>query len=346
MPYLKERGIGIGKSYVELPKMLDENSDVDLLMIGSPNLFHFAQIREALDRGIRVFTEKPVVVSESETYELLDLLARHGADSVIVGLVLRYSPLYRSLVRFRDSGGLGDISSIEASEHISPGHGAFFMRDWRRYTKYTGGFMLEKCCHDLDLYQGLVGKRPRRVVSFGGRRTFVPGNKSLEQDEVYHSMKGGWRSAASVFESDGDIVDYQTALIEYEDGENLCFHTNLNVASKFRHFCVVGTKATAEGDFERNFFRVHSATTGQCLRDESFTVTSPFGHYGAEEWMARDIVAHLKHGKPLAVGVIDALEAGVTALMLDRARESRTVVDLTETWARFDGHAGARDFIR
>ena len=166
--------------------MLDEN-DIDLLMIGSPNHLHLAQIREALERGVRVFTEKPVVISESETWELLDLLARYGEDSVIVGLVLRYSPLYQSLIRFRDSGELGDISSIEASEHISPSHGAFFMRDWRRYTKYTGGYMLEKCCHDLDLYQGLVGARPRWLSSFGGRRTFLPRNQGLERPYVHQS---------------------------------------------------------------------------------------------------------------------------------------------------------------
>ena len=339
MPYLRERGIDIGKPYDDVRRLLDENSDVDLLMIGSPNHFHLTQIREALRRGIQVFTEKPVVVSELETYELLDTLARCAKDAVMVGLVLRYSPLYQSLIQFRDSGGLGDISSIEASEHISPAHGAFFMRNWRRYTSYTGGFMLEKCCHDLDLYQGLIAKRPRRVASFGGRRTFVPRNKHLEQSEVYHAMKAGWQSADSVFESDSDIVDFQTALIEYQDGENLCFHTNLNVADKFRHFCAIGSKATAEGDFERNFLRIHSSTTGDCLLDESYKLTSPLGHYGAEEEMARDIIAHLRDARPLLVGVIDALEAGMTALMIDKARTSGVVLDLDGMWARFDRHA-------
>ena len=338
MPYLRKRGIPIGKSYADLPTMLDENGDIDLLMIGSPNHYHLAQIREALQRGIRVFTEKPVVVSEMETYELLDLLTQYGEDAVMVGLVLRYSPLYRSLIAFRDSGGLGDISSIEASEHISPDHGSFFMRDWRRYSRYSGGFLLEKCCHDLDLYQGLVGKRPQRVASFGGRRTFVPENRHLEENEVYHAMQAGWKAATPVFESDSDIVDYQTALIEYEDGVNLCFHTNLHVADKFRHFCVVGTRATAEGDFERNFFRVHSAPTGQRLLDEFYEANSPLGHYGAEELMAREIIAHLKSNKPLPVGVVDALEAGLTALKIDEARESRSVIEMSGTWSRFDSH--------
>ena len=48
------------------------------------------------------------------------------------------------------------------------------MRDWRRLEKYSGGFMLEKCCHDIDLYNGIVGDRPSRVVSFGGRNNFIP----------------------------------------------------------------------------------------------------------------------------------------------------------------------------
>ena len=335
LPYLQQHGIDIGKRYVHLPTMLDEN-EVDLLMIGSPNHLHLAQIREALERGVRVFTEKPVVISEAETHELLGLLAEYGQANVIVGLVLRYSPLYRSLIRFRDSGELGDITSIEASEHISPSHGAFFMRDWRRYTRYTGGYMLEKCCHDLDLYQGLVGTRPRWLASFGGRRTFVPRNRKLERHDIHHSMKAGWKRATTVFDSDSDIVDYQTALIEYGNGENLCFHANLNVADHFRRFCVVGTKATAEGDFERNFLRIHSALTNECVVNESYDYGRLPGHYGAEEMMAQDVILHMRDRVKLPVSVLDALECGLTALKLDEARRDRTVLDMTAVWEKFD----------
>ena len=342
LPYLTKHGIGIGKPYVHLPTMLDEN-DVDLLMIGSPNHLHLKQIREALERGVTVFTEKPVVISESETWDLLELLSRYGENNVIVGLVLRYSPLYRSLIRFRDSGELGDISSIEASEHISPSHGAFFMRDWRRYTKYTGGYMLEKCCHDLDLYQGLVGTRPRWLASFGGRKTFLPRNRYLERRQVHHRMEAGWERAAAVFDSDSDIVDYQTALIEYESGENLCFHANLNVADHFRRFCVVGTKATAEGDFERNFLHIHSALTSERIANESYEFSHRLGHYGAEELMARDVLLHMREQVTLPVSVLDALESGLTALKLDEARREKAVLDMAEVWEKFDMYGLARN---
>ena len=69
---------------------------------------------------------------------------------------------------------LGNIISIEASEHIMPWHGGFFMRNWRRKEKFSGGFMLEKCCHDIDFYNMIVGCRPKKVASFGGRRSFIP----------------------------------------------------------------------------------------------------------------------------------------------------------------------------
>lgn len=166
-----------GLAYESLEELL-ATEPLDLLMIGSPNHLHLEHIRIALEAGVKTFTEKPVVIDEEQTFELLELLAKNGGtDRLMIGLVLRYAPLYRDLIKARDEGLLGDITSVEASEHIMPYHGAFFMRDWRRHSKYSGGFMLEKCCHDLDLYQGLMGSRPKRVASFGGNR-FIEFNGS------------------------------------------------------------------------------------------------------------------------------------------------------------------------
>ncbi|MCY4059205.1 MAG: gfo/Idh/MocA family oxidoreductase, partial [Gammaproteobacteria bacterium] len=59
-------------------------------------------------------------------------------------------------------------------------------------------------------------------------------------------------------------------------------------------------------------------------------------HYGAEGKMAVDITRHLEHGAPLPVSVLDALEAGLTAMKIDESRRTGQVVDLTDLWARFD----------
>lgn len=327
----------------------------DLLMVGSPNFMHLDHLRTALQSDVRfIFTEKPVVISAAETFDLLELLRRHGGtERVMIGLVLRYAPLYVALRDAQAKGLLGNIVSIEASEHIAPYHGSFFMRDWRRYAKNSGGFMLEKCCHDIDLYQGLVGSRPAHIASFGGRKSYIPENRpepgeTVNQVPEHIRERIGdrtdpftprWGGAnASEYDSDGDIVDYQTAIVEYENGASMAFHTNTNVPDEFRRFAVMGTRGMAEGDFIRDFFRVTDSRTHRRLIDLKSVANDTSGHYGADSAICRDITAHMKQGVPLPVSLLDALEAGLTALAMDEARVSRKVVDMSEKWQEFDSY--------
>ncbi|MBT9385210.1 Gfo/Idh/MocA family oxidoreductase [Pseudooceanicola sp. CBS1P-1] len=340
-------------AYDDLAAMLAAE-DLDMLMIGSPNHMHIDHLRAAIEADVPyIFAEKPVVVSEEETFELLELLRDSGGHQrIMIGLVLRYSPLYIMLKEAQAKGQLGQIVSIEASEHIGGYHGAFFMQDWRRYTKYSGGFMLEKCCHDIDLYQGVVGCRPKYISSFGGRKSFTPENRPEtmpdydgiaqrflpEKANRVNGFKPRWGGGNAIFESDADIIDYQTAIVEYEDGVSMTFHTNMNVPDEFRHFAVMGSRGMAEGDFIRNTFKLTDAFTAETLSENAHVGPSRANHYGADDAMARDIAAWIDDGVPLKVTVLDALEAGLTALAMDRARVSRSVVDMTPLWERFDSY--------
>jgi predicted dehydrogenase len=220
------------------------------------------------------------------------------------------------------------------------------MRDWRRYERLSGSFMLEKCCHDLDLYNGVMGCRPRYVSSFGGRKTFIPKNAphllGANDMEVYHRKPSGWMSTDKVFDSDADIIDFQTANVEYENGSALVFHTNLSVADEYRRFAVLGAKGMAEGDFVRNFLRVHDSRTSALLIDKHYEASGISAHYGADEQMARDVLAYLTTGAKLPVSVLDALEAGLLALTMDEARRTRSVIDMTSLWDRFDAAVEGR----
>lgn len=339
LKYTEEFDIDVGTHHGDLEAMLAQEK-LDLLMVGSPNHMHLGHIRTGLEHGLKVFTEKPVVTTEAETLELAALINEYGSDNLMVGLVLRYAPLYVDLRKAQADGLLGDVVSIEACEHIAPYHGAFFMRDWRRYERYSGSFMLEKCCHDLDLYNGVMGCRPKYVSSFGGRKTFIPKNApqnvGINDMEVYYRKPAGWMGSDKVFDTDADIIDFQTAIVEYESGSSLAFHTNLNVPDEYRRFAVMGAKGMAEGDFVRNFFRVHDARTSEKLIDTIYAGSDLSVHYGADEQMARDIANHLVEGAPLPVSVVDALEAGLLALTMDEARRTRSVIDMTPIWQRFD----------
>ena len=343
LPQLQKQGLSVCSAYASLDDLIAKEQ-FDVLMVGSPNHLHLEHIRKGLEAGKKVFAEKPVVTTIEDSIELATLLGRYGADNVMVGLVLRYAPLYVDLQKVLADGVLGEVVSIEASEHIAPYHGAFFMRDWRRYEKYAGSFMLEKCCHDLDLYNGVTKSRPARVASFGGRKSFVPSNAPATANDtaVYHKKPSGWLGSDKVFDSDGDIIDYQTALIEYQSGASMAFHTNLNVPDQFRRFCIMGSKGMAEGDFVRNFFRVHDARTTEKLIDKTYAHSDLSEHYGADEQMAKDINEYVTHGAKLPVSVIEALEAGILALSLDEARKTRSVIDMAPIWKKFDAALGSQ----
>ena len=327
--------------YQTLNDMIEKES-LDLLMIGSPNHLHLEHIKEGLYAGLKIFAEKPIVVNENQTFELAKLIKEFGVDQILVGLVLRYSQHARSVRELIESNVIGEVVSIEASEHIMPWHGGFFMRNWRRKEKYSGGFMLEKCCHDIDFYSMIVKSRPIKIASFGGRHSFIPQNQPKDSIEEYTKYNlQGWEAKENVFDSDADIVDHQVAIIEYENGATLAFHTNMRVPDEFRRFAVIGTNGMVEGDFVRGYLKAHDQKNN-ILLDENYGAAFGMvkGHYGADSLMLKDINNYLVNPKTslLPVGVIDCMEAGLVAMKIDESRKTGKIIDMTETWKIFDSY--------
>ena len=339
--FAESKNIFPTKEYESLPEML-RNEKLDLLMVGSPNHLHLEHIKIGLEFGVKIFAEKPIVINEDQTWELAKLIKEHGKESVLVGLVLRYSQHARAVRNLIENDKLGTIISLEASEHIMPWHGGFFMRNWRRKNSYSGGFMLEKCCHDIDFYSMILKSRPIKVGSFGGRRSFVPEHSHQQNMEEFTKYNlEGWESKKNVFDSDADIVDHQVAIIEYENGATLSFHTNMRVSDEFRRFAVMGTKGMVEGDFVRGFIKAHDSS-GKIILNEDFGAAfgkEIKGHYGADHLMLKDINNYLINPTSinLPVGIIDCMEAGLVAMKIDEARLLNRIIDLTDTWKKLEG---------
>ena len=345
--FAEEKNIFPNQEYSSLEEMLNKEN-LDLLIVGSPNHLHLEHIKRGLEAGVTIFAEKPIVANEEQTWKLAELIKKYGKDKVLVGLVLRYSKHARSIRKLMKEDALGKIISLEASEHIMPWHGGFFMRNWRRKTSYSGGFILEKCCHDLDFYSMIVGCRPTKVASFGGRNAFVAAQSPALHGEtdldVYqeYNLKG-WESKEQVFDSDADIVDHQVAIIEYENGATLAFHTNMKVPDEFRRFAIIGTKGMVEGDFVRGYLTAHNSHTGKKIFDENFGAAfqqGTKGHYGADQLMLTDINNHfLNHStNSLPVGVVDCMEAGLVAMKIDESRVKNQIINLRDMWDKLDSY--------
>jgi predicted dehydrogenase len=337
LPALQKLGTDPGTAFTDHQTMLAALRP-DVVMIGSPNHLHLEHIRAALDAGCRVFAEKPVVVSVAQTLDCARLIRQHGADRLLVGLVLRSSPLFRAMRAAAPR--LGRLISIEANEHLSPEHGGFLMRDWRRRREWAGSFLLEKCCHDFDLLHAHADSRLVRVASFGGRNIFLPAHAALEQPlradgrQRYRTWGRGWQGTDDVFHSDADVVDNQVVIGEFANGVRLSFHSNTHAPLAERRQVLFGTHGTLDGSFGPNQVRLRCVEGP--VEDLSPAAPKGAGHYGADVAMGRDLAACLLDGQPFPVTAKAALEAGLAAMAADRAMYEGVIVNIVDQYAALD----------
>ena len=331
LPVLKEHGIAAGRAYADAHALL-AGGPFDLVMIGSPNHLHYGHLLAAFDAGYPVFVEKPIVRTEDETFALARRLAR--APPLYVGLVMRSMPIVREVIARVDSGTLGEIVSMDATEHLPPEHGGYLARNWRRREEWGGSFLLDKVCHDFDIFGRIAGSRAARVASFGGRRIFDSGNAS--ENAAYSAIDAGWAGANDAFHSDMDVTDHQNAIVEYANGVRLSFHSNSHVSLTERRWYIAGTKATLIADLVRNrlmFRAMHDRGKPERIDYGGRTADS---HNGADQAMARDLHDALEGRAPFPVTPQDSMEAGLTVMAIDRAMRDGALIDCAPMWADYD----------
>ena len=90
--------------------------------------------------------------SEEEQLTLARYLADARTLPLYIGLVMRSMPIVRETIARVDSGALGEIVSMDATEHLHPEHGGYLARNWRRKRDWGGSYFLDKVCHDFDIF--------------------------------------------------------------------------------------------------------------------------------------------------------------------------------------------------
>jgi predicted dehydrogenase len=348
-PILEAAGIRPGRSF-ETPEAMLAAGPYDLVMIGSPNHLHLTHLTTALAAGYPVFCEKPIVRTEAESLVIARRLAGAGAEKLpplFIGLVMRSMPIVREVITRVDAGELGPLISMDATEHLPPEHGAYLARNWRRRAEWGGSFMLDKVCHDFDIFGRIARSRPARVASFGARRIFTEARadaapRAYEDGSAAYAMRdAGWRGANDAFQSDMDLADHQTAIVEYESGFTLAFHSNSHVALSERRWYVAGAEGTLIADLVRNRLMVRRALhRGKPERLDYGGLTAD-AHNGADQAMALDLLAALDGERAFPVTPWESLEAGLTVMAIDTAMEERRLIDCAPMWAAYDEARGA-----
>lgn len=140
-------------------------SDLDCIVIASPNHLHVDQICEIAEtRPLPLLVEKPLFTDPQDVPRLAQI-ERDYPCPIWVAMEYRYMPPIAALIKKTEA--TGGVQMLSIREHRFP----FLDKvgNWNRFNRNTGGTFVEKCCHFFDLMRLILGSDPARVTASGGQ---------------------------------------------------------------------------------------------------------------------------------------------------------------------------------
>ena len=226
--------------------LLELGKIADIALIATMDRQHFEPAMKAIDLGYDLLLEKPITPTPEECIALTKHANEKGVK-VVICTVLRYTFLFNKLKEIIDSGRIGKVMSInheECVEFVHQSH-SFVRGNWHN-SEESSFMLLQKSCHDMDILQWLIGKKCKKVQSFGSLSYFKEENapegapaRCLEGCPVgetcpYNAVKlyleneSNWfRSAATKLVKSSD-EDVKKSLAESNYGKCV-FHCNNDV---------------------------------------------------------------------------------------------------------------------
>jgi predicted dehydrogenase len=137
-------------------------TDIDAVIVATPQDSHVEIARAAISAGIHVLVEKPAARHVDELLGLPQLAAEHDVR-VRVGFNLRYHRAFQQARRLVDSGILGPLLFLRARY----GHGGRLglAGEWRAQPQRSGGGeLIDQGVHLIDLARWFLGE----FVEVGG----------------------------------------------------------------------------------------------------------------------------------------------------------------------------------
>ena len=249
--------------------------DLDLVMVCTPQFTHAQIVCAALEAGHAVFSEKPMAINVAECDRMLETAKKTGKQ-LFMGFNVRHNSVARKMKELITEGKIGKPQSVTCTEFYYAGYSYF--RRWHRFRKNSGGLLVEKGCHSLDLINWFIDARPMRVAAFGGLDKFVPredcgqschdcprsnecvyyldlderGKRISSVIDIDARLLRG--SDTCVFNSEKDTHDNTNVIIEYENGCRATYVESFTTSVKETHgrnFIINGTEGQMYAQLEK-----------------------------------------------------------------------------------------------
>ena len=286
---------------------------VDAVVVASPNFTHKAILDDIFETSLPVLVEKPMCTTVEDCVSIVEAQKLRRAITW-VGLEYRYMAPIAELVRQVHGGAVGDLKMMAIREHRFP----FLVKvdNWNRFSKNTGGTLVEKCCHFFDLMNLVVASRPVRVMASGGQDV-------NHLDEVYDGQHS-------------DILDNAYVVVEYENGVRTMLDLSM-FAEGSRHeqeICAVGSLGKVEAFVPGDGQVLVGERKGRTVREIEVGIDPDVAHvgfhFGASYLECKKFIDAVVSGASPAVTVEDGLWSVVVGAAAHRSIEQKRSVDISE----------------
>lgn len=286
---------------------------VDAVIVASPNFTHKSLLDDIFKTNIPVMVEKPLCTTVEDCVSVVNAQKNRSAITW-VGLEYRYMAPIATLLQELRSGAIGNLKMISIREHRFP----FLVKvdNWNRFSKNTGGTLVEKCCHFFDLMNLAVGSKPVRVMASGAQDV-------NHLDEHYDGVRS-------------DILDNAYVIVEYENGVRGMLDLSM-FAEGGRHeqeITAVGDIAKVEAFIPGDGKVFIAERSSRTIREVDAVVSSDVAHmgfhFGASDIECRKFVDAVINKTEPEVTVIDGLWSVVIGAAAHRSIEEGRAVLISE----------------
>jgi UDP-N-acetyl-2-amino-2-deoxyglucuronate dehydrogenase len=143
------------KSYYSVDELLENEKEIEVVSVCSPNGLHAEHTIKSLNAGFHVLCEKPMAISVYDCGEMIKA-AEHANRRLFAIKQNRFNPPVEAVKKIIDEGKLGKIYSIQLSCFWNRNLD-YYADSWRGTKKLDGGTLYTQFSHFIDLLYWMIG---------------------------------------------------------------------------------------------------------------------------------------------------------------------------------------------
>jgi len=289
---------------------------VDAVIVASPNYTHRDVLEPLFDADIAILCEKPLATTLEDARWVVDRAAQMTRP-FWTAMEYRYMPPAAAFIEQVHGGRIGALRMLSIREHRFP----FLPKvgDWNRFSRNTGGTMVEKCCHFFDLMRLIVRSEPVRVYCSGAMDV-------NHVDERYDGERP-------------DIIDNSYTTVEFANGVRAMLDLSMfaDGAENQEEITAVGDAARLDVLIPEGAL-VFSPRTGflnpkqveRSVIEVDQTALDAGSHHGSTFYQHQRFIAAVRGEGPVEVTARDGLMAVAIGTAAEISARTNRVVEMAE----------------